>query len=160
MAEQDDTIARAGSRYARFYPAALAAVLVLTAFPLYEVHTDDYGNIYHLAVGGDELSQLGLMLLFPFLIVLACSAVAPHRTGLPVAGAVFSLILVLMVGFAGPSAYSTPPDLTGTGGMAVFVGVLLLAVTVAHAVHVGVLTHRANPDHAYTRGPADGRQSP
>lgn len=109
MVDQNDPIARVGGQYARFYPPLAISYLVLTAFPLYYVKSTDYGNIYHLAAHGDGLSVLGILLLFSYLAVLTGAAFVPAGKGLPIASAILGAILVLMLAFVGPSAYSTPP---------------------------------------------------
>lgn len=140
MAEQSKPIAT--DCYARFYPALLVGSLVLTAFPLYHANIDDYGNLYYLAVKDDALAAQGLVLLFAFAAVLAAATVLPRNKVLPIVSAVLAAILAVMVGVVGPNAYNTPPTLTGTAGMAVFLGILTALLNAGHAVHLFIAARR------------------
>jgi hypothetical protein len=139
--------------YARLYGGVSVAALFLLFLPILEDVTEkDNGSVYHYRYGtlwemsegnGGDPAVLGIVLALALIGLTAIAAFRPLSVGLPVAIAAVSALIVLML-IVRPGTGEPVPGRTaeGNAGLAVSIGVGLLAI--AHAVHYGRWARQAS----------------
>lgn len=128
--------------YARFYaPLAIMAVL-LSTMPLYKsfqvsegVHRT-FESTWEMAgnIGG-EPAVLGLFLLAGLVTVMCVAAVRTKSAALPISIAVLATLVVGMI-LLKPGTGTPKPGLTNLAVVGVAFTVVIIALAIAHAVHL------------------------
>lgn len=121
--------------YARLY-GPIAVVAVVIAFQ--PILDGDYGSLWETAgrpAGGP--AAFGLFLMFGLVGCLGWATLKPaHTTALPVAISIIATLIVLML-ITRPGTGSTKASLSYHGNAALAIGVVTIALGVAHAIQVG-----------------------
>jgi hypothetical protein len=142
---------QAAEAYARFYaPLAVAAILV-TFVPLYNDYaatspgggvTVTFGTVWDMAgrYGGDP-ARLGIVGLTVIVALLVRGAFVVQNAVLPAILAVLAGAVVVLV-IAAPGTGPIWPGLADGGYAAITVGGLILATSLAHAIHLALFLPR------------------
>jgi hypothetical protein len=131
------------SAYARFYPAMAIAAIILSLRPYYIDRGDEvstFGNLWEIAAGFGGPASLGAFLLVVLVCVLTAAAIAPRSSAPPATICVLALILMALL-LTKPATGTPKPDFTSDGMASVLVGGVMVAVGLAHAIHLVV--HRS-----------------
>ena len=128
--------------YARFYPAMAVAAIILSLRPYYIDRGDEvstFDNLWEIAASFGGPAASGAFLLIVLVCVLTAAAIAPRSPALPAMICVLALLLLWLL-LTKPATGTPKPDLTSDGVASALLGGAMIAVGLAHAIHL--LVHR------------------